>query len=378
MKTVFVIVSSFPCQFKSAINAISKDHRVIGICNAVTRSETGLRWTPNIQLMKDLPFDAKNPEVSAVEFTSALVLLRNQGMHPDLILLHIGFGFERVCRYMFPNTPIVGYCEWFFEQANLDTYSALNCALLLRNNGILKQIDDCSVCVTPTHSQKMAFPVEKRHRILLLHEGVDINYFVPDVSKHSTHPSQQTITYISRGLEHMRKFFEFISIIKIVLEQNSEVCVKIIGEDTTVYDAVTAHYQADAMIELGPELLKRVHFMGRVSSEQIRNTLQTSSIHVYLTDVYVTSWSLLEALACGCIVVGSDNRVLQEFIEDKKTGYLIDHNNSKNAANIICNALAMDAQTSSMMRNAARALVVNKYSSKESATKWGHLLNSLL
>jgi glycosyltransferase involved in cell wall biosynthesis len=48
-----------------------------------------------------------------------------------------------------------------------------------------------------------------------------------------------------------------------------------------------------------------------------------SSVHVYLTYPFVASWSLREALACGCAMVCSDTAPIREFVSDQENGLLV-------------------------------------------------------
>jgi glycosyltransferase involved in cell wall biosynthesis len=70
--------------------------------------------------------------------------------------------------------------------------------------------------------------------------------------------------------------------------------------------------------------MSRVHFLGHIDYKYFIPLLQLSRVHVYLTYPFVLSWSLLEAMACGCAIVASDTAPLKEAIKDGQTGLLAD------------------------------------------------------
>ena len=70
--------------------------------------------------------------------------------------------------------------------------------------------------------------------------------------------------------------------------------------------------------------LSRVHFLGTIDYKHFIPLLQLSTVHVYLTYPFVLSWSLLEAMACGCAIVASDTAPLREAILKEETGLLVD------------------------------------------------------
>ena len=64
--------------------------------------------------------------------------------------------------------------------------------------------------------------------------------------------------------------------------------------------------------------------------------LQASWVHVYLSYPFVLGWSLLEAMACGCCIVGSQGMPVEEAIEHNIEGRLIPMNQPELLVNEVC------------------------------------------
>jgi glycosyltransferase involved in cell wall biosynthesis len=66
--------------------------------------------------------------------------------------------------------------------------------------------------------------------------------------------------------------------------------------------------------------MSRFIFVGRILPEQLADILRISDLHIYLTAPFVLSWSLLDAMATGCVVLGSDVPPVREVIEPGQNG----------------------------------------------------------
>ncbi len=73
-------------------------------------------------------------------------------------------------------------------------------------------------------------------------------------------------------------------------------------------------------VAIDPE---RVHFVGKAPHEEMLAALRLSTAHVYYTYPFVLSWSLVEAMASGCYVIGSDTAPMHDAIEDGVNGRLL-------------------------------------------------------
>ncbi|MFM5729004.1 glycosyltransferase [Aeromonas veronii] len=93
------------------------------------------------------------------------------------------------------------------------------------------------------------------------------------------------------------------------------------------------------MLRENPVDLERVHFLGKVPYATYKNVLQISAVHVYLTYPFVLSWSLLEAMASGCLIVASDTAPVREVINDGENGLLVGFFDTDSIAERVLSAL---------------------------------------
>ena len=70
--------------------------------------------------------------------------------------------------------------------------------------------------------------------------------------------------------------------------------------------------------------LSKFLFTGTLPPGQLARLLSLSDLHIYFTVPFVLSWSLLDALACGCTVVASNTEPVREVIAHDQNGLLAD------------------------------------------------------
>jgi glycosyltransferase involved in cell wall biosynthesis len=106
--------------------------------------------------------------------------------------------------------------------------------------------------------------------------------------------------------------------------------------------------------ELAGQLdLERIHFLGRVPHPSLIGLLQASWVHVYLSYPFVLGWSLLEAMACGCCIVGSEGMPVGEVIHNGVEGLLVPMNEPARLAQRVL-ALLHDAPLRQQLGERAR------------------------
>ena len=88
------------------------------------------------------------------------------------------------------------------------------------------------------------------------------------------------------------------------------------------------------------------------------------------------SWSLVEAMASGCYVIGSDTPPLHDAIQDGVNGRLLPFFDVDALSQAMIDA-CRDPEAAAPLRTAARETAVAKFSSAKGREAWMSLLRDL-
>lgn len=316
--------------------------------------------------------------------------LAGAGFRPDIICAHAGFGPGLYIKDAFPGVPLLGYFEWYYRARDADAdfldpqAVSQDDALRIRtrNAGILLELTSCDRGICPTVFQRDQFPPELRGKLTVLHDGVDTRYFNPATAAPQLRdipPDAEIVTYATRGLEPYRGFPQFMEAIALLQARRPKLHAVIVGADETHYGRPSSDGRGyrDAMLDRLPGMDRtRLHFRGFLPPDDYRRVLQASQAHVYLTVPFVLSWSLLDAMATGCAIVGSDTAPVREVLRDGETGLLAEMRAPRSIAAAVERMLD-DRALATRLRAAARREVGERYALAKLLPKQLDLVASL-
>lgn len=351
---VLFIHQNFPGQFRHLANRLAADpaNQVVAVGDA---GEAGQRDpVPGVRLLTYPQPDGASGQTHRYVRTLEAHVRRGQavcrllldlaksGFRPDVIYAHPGWGESLFLREVYPAAPLLLFCEFFYRTQGADLNFDPefpgsideNARVRTRNATHLLSLSDADWGVAPTHWQRAQFPAEYQPKIDVIFDGIDTSAIAPDpaaqlhLSSHGAiSRADEIITFVSRGLEPYRGIHTFIRALPEILRRRPNALVVMVGTDNVSYGATleSGTYRARYLAEIaGQADLNRVILTGWLSRADLTRLLQLSSAHVYLTYPFVLSWSMLEAMSAGCVVIGSATGPVMEVIEDGKNGLLVD------------------------------------------------------
>jgi glycosyltransferase involved in cell wall biosynthesis len=390
LKTL-LIHQNFPGQFRHVASALGRrpGHRVVALTDSGNTQKLA-DVTVGRYKMPPMPTPAGGTRAGATltnrfqrgeAVARALAELKRRGFIPDVILGHPGWGELMLVPEIFPESPLIAHAEYYysaeggdigFDAEFPDVTDEIRIRLKARNLPLLVAMADCRVAIAPTNWQASRFPSDVMGKMRVIHEGIRSDIIEPNAAATFNHGTgdrsfragDEVITFVNRNLEPMRGFHILMRALPGILTARPDAHIVIVGGDGVSYGQAAPggeSWKARMLRDMDGQLpLERIHFVGQISYEAFIALMQISRLHIYATYPFVLSWSMLEAMSAGGLVLGSATPPVTEVIEHGRNGLLYDFFDVEGLVRSAVDALARP-QLHANLRREARQTIVQRY-----------------
>ena len=308
-----------------------------------------------------------------------LLRIKKAGFYPDVVYAHPGWGETLFLKDVFPRARLLHFCEFYYNTAGQDFDfdpefpNSAEDVLRLRTRNLhhLMALEQADLGIAPTVWQQTRFPSTYHAKIEVVHDGVDTSMVRPDPEAFIHFPNKalrltqkdEVITFVSRNLEPYRGFHTFMRALPTLLKARPNAHVVIVGGNDVSYGRrlPKGTYREKYLAEIAGKFdLGRVHFVGKLPYRTFLHVLQVSTAHIYLTYPFVLSWSMMEAMAAGALVIGSRTPPVEELITHGENGLLVDFFSPQDIADMIRH-VCEDPTRMQQQRERARQTIIDRY-----------------
>ena len=384
------IHQNFPGQFVHVAAELARQgHEVVAL---------GIkgRALPGVKFLRYAPKPPERPSAvePAIDFetkivrglacASVMARLAKGGFVPDVVVAHPGWGEALFCKDVWPRARLVMFAEFFYSAQDSDynfdpefTRDTLagRMRIRMKNTVHLHALHAADAIYSPTQWQASQLPPDYQAKTKVIFDGIDTTVVKPEARAFvelkraglKLSNKDEVITFVNRNLEPYRGFHIFMRALPEILRRRTKAHVLIVGNDDVSYGSKPPGgktWREVMLAEVGNKLpMERVHFLGGLAYGDYLRMVQISTCHVYLTYPFVLSWSCLEALAAGKVVVAGRTKPVQEVIEHGKNGLLFDFFDVPGLAQQVIEVLA-NPKAFAHLGATARKTVVEQYDLK--------------
>ena len=356
---LLLVHQNFPGQFRDLGPMwLAQGHRITALSTAQPPAlDCGWEGLEHVRYSWDSEADT-SPEVRGRTVGDVCSQLKQNGLKPDLIVAHSGWGEALNLSDVWPQTPLVVLPELWGSQralgfgfdAALPKHHPEPEIFESSNRITAKSIERSTVALVPCLSQWQSFPIHLRKKIRVLPEGLTLESYGANprasislqgkIWKHG----EKLVTVVSRHLEPLRGLREILKAWPLVHEIHPEAQLLLVGyADAGGYGVESPRgnsHLADALASLPKHIADTtIHSPGVLSHKAMVSMLQCSACHLALSYPYTLSWSNLEALACKAPVVTNLASPLSFEIQDGISGQICQFGDQRDLAELIVKLL---------------------------------------
>lgn len=386
---ILLVHQNFPGQFLYLAPELKRrGHDVVALTDMVNKRESDVR---TLRYRHDpVRVDAQVSRLGrnyttqsdrGVTVARACLRLRNEsGYVPDVIFGHSGWGETLFLKEVWPEAKLIVYAEFYYQGRGADVGfdpeagdGSFDHVLIAQGRAahLGQSLLHADAGVSPTEWQASTYPPALRRMIEVIFDGVDSAAVKPNLSASVTlpngrvlHAGDEVLTFVNRNLEPYRGYHIFMRALPDVLSARPDAQVVIVGGDDVSYGPAPKdgrRWRDVYLDEVKGRLdLSRVHFLGKVPYPTFVSLMQVSRAHAYLTYPFVLSWSMLEAMSAGALVIASDTAPVREVIRHGENGLLVDFFDIAGWSRTLIQALEKPEQFLPL-REAARKTVLERY-----------------
>ena len=404
---VLFVHNNFPAQFRDlAETLVGRGVPCVAIGQGHAPGLPGVRlarYQPQRSSTPGILPEATRAEADLIRARGAFEAaraLKAEGWDPAVIVIHPGWGEAAYLAEVFPAAKQVAFAEFYYHGRGYDVgfdpeFFAYDQDAVLKveaKNAVMAMAyAQADVIVAPTAFQAGSLPAAFRDRARIIHEGIDTDAIRPGSAEpyalddgplgagRVIAPGTPVITHVNNNMEPMRGLHILARALPRLLAEVPDAQVLIIGNENghayggSPLGGGTWKDTCFAGVDYDPA---RVHFLGKVEHVRMLAALRLSVAHVYYTYPFVLSWSLAEAMASGCYVIGSDTGPLHDAITDGVNGRLLPFFDVAALSEAMI-AACRDPATAAPLRAAARETAVAMFRRAKGRAAWLALLGEL-
>lgn len=346
---VLFLHQNYPAQFGMIVRHLVADgHRVSFVSRKEPGSDAGI---------ERIHYEPKGGATAAAHYSSRTfencvwhahavydALKTRSDIKPDLVVGHAGFVSTVLLRELY-DAPVVNYFEYYYNPTNSDLDFRPDTPPLpedrlrsyFRNAPLLVDLTNCDLGYAPTVWQRDRLPAIFHPKIRAIFDGIDTELWKPHprpanelrrAGRFAVPDGVKLVTYVARGFESIRGFDVFMKVAKKLYERRPDVRFVVVGQDRVCYggdDKRTGGLTYKQWVLAQDDYdLSKFAFVGTLSQQHLAELFSITDLHLYLTVPFVLSWSLMNALACGAVVLASSTAPVREMITHGQNGLLAD------------------------------------------------------